>query len=252
MRDFNFDIQHGKYDRVLCWWSAGVTSAVATKLALEVFKKSIIPVEILYCDTGSEHPDNVRFKKDCERWYGQPIKVLKNKKYKDIYDVFRKERWLVGPAGARCTTELKKLVRNEYERPTDLQVFGYDNDEYKRIERFTKNNFDTRLYLPLIQGNLSKSDCLKILKHAGIEIPVMYKMGYRSNNCVGCVKCGIGYWLKIQKDFPEEFEKMSQVEQELGASVLQSKGKKLFLKDLDPTKHKGRYQELDNSCGFSC
>lgn len=41
--------------RTLSWFSAGAASAVATKLMLLEG-----PCEAVYCETGSEHPDNER------------------------------------------------------------------------------------------------------------------------------------------------------------------------------------------------
>lgn len=35
----------------------------------------------------------------------------------------------------------------------------------------------------------------------------MYDLGYANNNCIGCVKGGIGYWNKIRIDFPEESDR---------------------------------------------
>jgi len=62
-----------------------------------------------------------------------------------------------------------------------------------------------------------KDDCLKIISDAGIEIPVMYKMGFRNNNCfgTGCVQGGIGYWQKMKTDFPEKFNNMAEMEHKL-------------------------------------
>ncbi len=92
--------------RVLCWFSCGAASAFASKLAVDKYGNDC---EILYCDTlAYEHPDNGRFIKDVERWIGKSVKFLRSPNYSDIYDVFDKTGWLVGPGGARCTTELKK------------------------------------------------------------------------------------------------------------------------------------------------
>jgi len=253
----NFDNYKDNYNRVLIWWSAGITSAVAAKITLDMYRNSPVDVEIIYCDTGSEHPDNMRFLKDCERWYGHPIKILKSKKYSDIFDVFKKTRYLVGPAGARCTTELKKLVRKEYEKPTDLQVFGFDNSEDKRIQRFVANNFDVRLFLPLVQARVTKEECLEIVKDAGIKLPQMYKEGFRNNNCIGCVKASsIPYWGMIREKFPEVFKKMAKIEEELGISIIRvmknGKKQKLFLKDLGPVDKKVKPLLPDLSCGMFC
>lgn len=239
-----------KQQRVVCWFSCGVTSAVATKLCLKKYPDAIIA----YCDTGSEHPDNARFIKDCEAWFGRPIQILKSSTYADIWDVFTKTRWLVGPKGARCTTELKKLVRRDFELPGDLQIFGFDKSEIARGERFRANNIDVTAWFPLIEEELSKNECLELLQAAGIELPAMYHLGYRNNNCIGCVKGGIGYWNKIRKDFPEVFDRMAKMERELGVAILKDRtggtSKKMYLDELPPGI--GRYEDLEITCGLFC
>ena len=241
--------------RVLCWYSCGVTSAVATKLTLLKYKDKY-PIEIVYCDTGSEHHDNKRFIQDCEKWFGQKIKILKNPKYVDIWDVFEKERYLAGIRGARCSTELKKRVRQNFENvDTDLQIFGYDFDEQKRANRFIENNPEVNVEFPLLEGKITKSDCLGVLCVPGIEIPEMYKMGYKNNNCIGCVKGAKGYWNKIRIDFPEVFERMARKEKELGVrlNILTKNGKmkRIFLDEL-PLDAGNYKSELPISCGMLC
>jgi hypothetical protein len=94
---------------------------------------------------------------------------------------------------------------------------------------------------------------------SGIEQPMMYRMGYRNNNCIGCVKGGMGYWNKIRRDFPEAFERMSKMERELNAAICKKEGKtdgkrwrrRIFLDELKPTD--GNYQgEPDIECGVLC
>lgn len=242
-------------ERIVCWFSCGVTSAVATKLTIQKYKKDY-PIEIAYCDTGSEHPDNKRFLQDCEEWFGQKINVLKNPKYKDTWDVYEKDKYLVGIEGARCSLKLKKEVRQTFENiDTDLQIFGYDFDEKKRIDRFTKNNPEVNVEFPLFENEITKTDCLVMLYNLEIEIPTMYKLGYKNNNCIGCVKGAKGYWNKIRKDFPDVFERMAKKERELGIriNVMGKKGKvvRVFLDELSPNK--GNYKsELPISCGLLC
>jgi len=95
----------------IAWFSAGITSAVATKLALEKYDD----VEIFYIDIASQHSDNARFISECSEcseWYGQEINIVTNKKgYKDQYDVIEHTKYVNGAGGARCTLELKKKVR---------------------------------------------------------------------------------------------------------------------------------------------
>jgi hypothetical protein len=223
---------------------------VAAKLAVERDPTTVVA----YCDTGSEHEDNRRFLDDCARWLGRPIEVLRSASYRDIWDVFERTRYLVGIRGARCTTELKKLVRRAFERPDDVQVFGFDAAEGHRAERFRGNNPEVSVWFPLIDAGLSKADCLAQLQSAGIELPAMYKLGYRNNNCIGCVKGQAGYWNKIRKDFPEVYARMATVERQLGVAICKhergGKRTKMFLDELP--EGAGRYEDLEITCGLFC
>jgi hypothetical protein len=235
----------------VCWFSAGAASAVATKLMLA--SQPTTNVEVVYTDTGSEHPDNQRFIRDCEAWFGHPIRILKSEKFDDVWDVWETTRFLVGPTGARCTGELKKKVRFAFQEPDDIQVFGFtaDRKEVLRADRFREQNIEVDLRTPLIERGLMKADCLGILAEANIALPTMYLLGYDNNNCIGCVKGGMGYWNKIRRDFPETFERMAVLEEGLGRTVLRDGGIPLPLRALDPSR--GRYRdEPDIECGLLC
>jgi len=229
--------------RVLVWFSAGAASAVAAKLALRRDGE----VVIAYTDPGSEHPDNERFIADCERWFGRPVVRLRSERYADTWQVWEERRYLNGPAGALCTTELKKRQRFDFQRPDDVQVFGYTVEEDHRAERFRVNNPDVTLWCPLIDEGLRKSDCLAIVERAGIRLPEMYRLGYRNNNCIGCVKGGMGYWNKIRVDFPEVFARMARLERSIGASCVNG----VFLDELDPVRG-NHSNEPDMDCSLLC
>jgi hypothetical protein len=84
----------------------------------------------------------------------------------------------------------------------------------------------------------------------------MYLLGYKNNNCRGCVKGAKGYWNKIRVDFPEFFERMACMQDILGPGSYfwqKEKGSKerISLRQLDPKA--GRYEaEPDISCGAVC
>jgi hypothetical protein len=246
-------------ERVVCWFSCGAASAAATKLALERYPDAVIA----YCAStlSTEHPDNARFLEDCEKWYGKSILRLYADKYTDIYDVFDKTGWLVGPAGARCTTELKKMVRRRFQQPGDLHVFGFDYEEAERAEKFRLNNLDVDMWAPLVDLAVTKSECFDMLRKARIALPAMYRLGYRNNNCIGCVKGGLGYWNKIRKDFPDVFARMAAQEKKMGVRICKvtridpDTGKKkrmrTYLEDIPPDA--GRYEaEPAVQCGVLC
>ena len=80
-----------KNPRIVCQFSCGAASAVATKLALAQHGDRC---EIINAYLRNEHPDNRRFLADCERWFGRPVTVLRDEKYSaDIVQVFRRKQY---------------------------------------------------------------------------------------------------------------------------------------------------------------
>jgi len=64
----------------------------------------------------------------------------------------------------------------------------------------------------------------------------MYELGYPNQNCVGCVKGGMGYWYKIRVDFPNVFAARAKLEREIGATCLKDKNGKVWLDELHPDR----------------
>jgi hypothetical protein len=237
--------------RIVCWFSCGAASAVATKIAISQLQEGQELI-IVYTEVVEEHPDNKRFLADCEQWFGRKIQILRNEKYEgSIFNVFIKSKYIVGVAGAPCTKFLKKEVRQKFEQINDRQVFGYTAEEQHRLDRFIDANNNVDIWTPLIDKGLGKEDCLAMLKNANIELPAMYKLGYHNNNCIGCVKGGAGYWNKIRVDFPEHYDRMAKLERLIGASITKSKGQRVYLDELP--KDAGDYPKEPNiECSIFC
>lgn len=241
--------------RVVCRFSCGAASAVATKLALKKYGHD--RVVITYSDTRSEHPDNARFLIDCEKWFGKEVIKLTNPDYDDVWDVWEKERFIVSQHGAPCTGLLKREPTQAFTRPTDILVFGYtaDKRDAERAVRFREQNFEITLETPLIDEGLTKANCLGIIQRAGIAIPTMYLLGYQNNNCPGCPKGGMGYWNKIRVDFPEIFERMVALQRRLGKGSgfwrERDTGERILLDDLAPDRG-NMLSEPDIECSLVC
>lgn len=232
----------------IAWFSGGATSAIACKLALQKYND----VEIVFIETGSHHPDLMRFLKDCEKWYNKKITILQSP-YKDHFDVMERFNLIRTPQYAPCTTHLKVRVRQEFEynHPEITHyIWGFEKGEKEenRAKRMVETYKQYNHLFPLIEANLDKNSCLALLAQQGIELPEMYKLGYSNNNCVGCVKGGMFYWNKIRKDFPEVFEKMAKLERKIGHHAL----KECFLDDLplDAGRDKPVMPQCSIFCGF--
>jgi hypothetical protein len=196
--------------RIVCQFSCGAASAVATKLALAQYGDRCVIVNAFIKE---EHEDNRRFLTDCEKWFGQPVVVLRDEVYgASAYEVFRRVRYINGPRGASCTLRIKRGLLDKWKQPGDVMVLGFTAEEQDRWDDFQERNPDAQAIAPLIERGLEKADCLAMVERAGIVLPAMYRMGYSNANCVGCVKAGAGYWRGIRVDFPEQFKAMAEIE----------------------------------------
>lgn len=167
--------------KTIGWFSGGVSSFVSVYLMRDKVD------EVFFIDIADHHPDTYRFLKDCEKALGMPIKILQHKEFKSVEEVVRKTRYINGPAGARCTMELKKKVRLNWEKEQDVDLFtyiwGYDANEKHRAKRLLETNPEYDHVFPLIDRALSKAEVHGVLEQLGIKRPMMYDLGYSNNNC---------------------------------------------------------------------
>lgn len=242
--------------RIVCQFSCGAASAIATKIALSQYPKEHIVIVNAF--VVEEHEDNRRFAADCERWFGHPITVLRDQKYgASTKEVWRRKQYIKGQYGAPCSMELKRRLLATISRPDDIAVIGYTAEEQDRFDDLQEHFPAIKWSAPLISAGLSHDDCLTIVSDAGIVLPMMYRLGYRNANCIGCPKGGQAYWQAIREDFPDEFSEIMELQEAIGpgAYFLQyrsgpHKGDRMSLKDLPPGK--GSRSMPIGSCTFQC
>lgn len=243
--------------RIVCQFSCGAASAVATKLAIAQYSATH-DVQIVNAFLMEEHEDNRRFAADAEVWFGRPIHVLRDEKYgASVIQVFKRRHFMKGPHGAPCSKALKRDLLATIEKPGDIMVFGFTVEEVDRFDDFRERNPDRPVIAPLIDAGLGKEDCKAMIQRAGIELPYMYRLGYDNANCIGCVKGGEGYWRAIREDFPEQFEANCLVQDEIGPGswFLRYRsgtlnGSRFPLRDL-PAGNPHRNEALP-ACSFFC
>jgi hypothetical protein len=229
------------------WFSAGVSSAVATKLYIDKIDR------ILYTHIDDQHPDTLRFISDCQEWFGKRVEILQA----DVPNVASAcltaggRGYINGPGGAACTKVLKRDVRKRWEYEQDVErltyVWGMDCTEQDRCERLRESMSQFEHVFPLVEKSISKAHAHEILRASGIKRPAMYDIGYPNNNCIGCVKGGRGYWNKIRVDFPAVFSARAAMERAVGHSCING----VFLDELNPNEGRMSKVILDD-CGIFC
>lgn len=223
--------------RIVVWISAGAPSAVAAKLAISRYGGD--RVVLAYCETGMEHPDNQRFLADVSNWTGLPVTRLKSEKYADTWAVWEGEKYLSGISGAPCTRELKIIPRVAFQRVDDIHVFGYTEDanDMRRAESLREHFFELTIETPLIDAGLNRAACLALVERAGIELPVLYGLGWPNNNCLICVKStSPSYYALGRLHFPDIFWRLAKLSRKLGVRLCRLNGERAFIDEI-PEDH---------------
>lgn len=233
--------------RVVCWFSHGIASTVATKLTILANKELDNPVSLVVADIylKEENEDNVRFYNQAKGWLLDGLteqqkslisfETLMSEKYEGSVDnVIVSTRYMSGVYGARCTSELKKEVRYGWQKPDDVHVFGMTVEEQGRIDRLLDSEADINIFAPLITQGFTKDDCFEVFSESGIKRPIMYDLGFSNNNCKGCLKAGgAGYWNLTRKHFPDVFNIRSKQEELLGVALVKLAGNVILNNHID-------------------
>lgn len=236
----------------VCWISAGISSFMAAYLSENVD-------ELIYIDVADQHEDSMRFISDCEKALGKEIEIMRSPEYSSVEECVLAFGGFThkGNGFAPCTNWLKKRVRKQWESEHKnyniTYVWGFDVEERKRAERTVESNPEFEHEFPLIDRGLTKADVHGLFKNTfDFARPYMYELGYGNNNCVGCVKGGMGYWNKIRADFPEVFNARAELERKVGHAILkENDGTPIYLDELD--SNRGNFNtEIMPECGIMC
>lgn len=226
------------------WFSAGVSSFIACYLVRNQLD------EIIYNHIENQHPDTLRFLHDCEQILQRPITIIKSDYFRNVDDVLESVRFINAGYGAPCTHMLKIRVRQKWEsehKGRHTYIWGFDKNEQRRADNMVERMPNHDHKFPLIEYGLSKQNVHALCAKLGIQRPIMYDMGYPNNNCIGCVRGGMGYWNKIRVDFPDVFKRRCELERRLGKTHI----KGIYLDELDPNRG-NLLKEIFPSCGIGC
>ena len=237
---------------IVVWFSCGAASAVAAKYAVQMFPD----VRVVNTFVAEEYEDNRRFLRDVERWIGQPIESAVSRKYPNgsCEEVWRRERYMSGVKGAKCTVEIKKKARQQWQEVHNPahHILGFTYDEKARHDRFVRTELDNVIPI-LIDLKISKQDCVDILTRNGLLLPVSYRKGYPNANCPGCVRASSPtYWNFVRRVDPLVFRQRAVTSRDLGCKLVRYRGERIYLDELPEDAVGAPMKSLALECGVFC
>jgi len=210
----------------------GVDSTALLILLTEVYEKGEIPpFESVYVSHGGDGPwtyENL----DQVREAGYKLKILKPtvQGFNDIYDFYYSEK-IVPPVfiGRSCSWKWKIIPQRKYYKkngePYTLYI-GYDATEKHRVRPSPWKNVTIKY--PLIEWGITRHECKKIIKDAGLEIP-------KKSGCYFCPFQSKESWMILHRDYPEYFEKACQLDENSpNMKLYESKKGARSLRELPP------------------
>ena len=241
---------------IAVWFSCGAASAVAAKKTIEKYGATH-DIRVLNNPVAEKHPDNIRFKNDVEKWLGIEVETVINPSYPEhsAEEIWDERSYMSGVKGAPCTELLKREARRKWELKNrhDYHVLGFTADKKEKIRYrdFLKKRPNT--IGVLIDAGITKRDCFRIIKEAGLKLPEIYDLGYPNANCIGCVKAtSPTYWNHVRKMHPDVFATRAKQSREIGARLVRYKNKRIFLDELPPDAKGRPMKDMDFECGIFC
>jgi len=207
-------------------FSRGAQSAYTAFLVAKKYGRENLV--LLHTPTKAEHPDSDRFEQEFSNFIGVPITEISCGK--SLWEVIEENKFIPNQRAALCTQMLKVKVSQKYFKTLncDFTVYlGYSNSEKHRAEKFIKNNPNIKARFPLIEKNISDEKAKRCIQKLGFKLPEAY-LYFEHNNCIPCIKGGKNYWLQVLKHFPEQYWRMSDLEEKFNHTVF----KDISLKEL--------------------
>lgn len=213
-----------KRRKVVVPFSGGVSSAWCAGWALRTFPRE--EVVLLWHDTKEEHPDTYRFLREMAA--ALKMSITERSDGRSVTQLFRDEGYLGNGQNTFCSRILKAEQGNKYiaELRAEgfeeiVKVVGYSAKEPDRVGRMIGHcaEFGITPAFPIIRERVTKQQQSDWCLSLGVQPSAMYCWSEHAN-CVGCVKGGRAYWLKVAKHAPDVFEQRAQLEEEFGHSII--------------------------------
>lgn len=199
----------------IVFYSTGISSWFVTKILIAKHNN----VLCVFADTKLEHESNYRFLEQSVQQLG--CKLIHLQDGRDIFQLWRDKKAIANNRMPFCSIELKskvckKYIADNFSPGNCILYFGISNDEEKRTAKIEANWHPYGCEFPLLNLDISKSAMIKLAESEGLEIPLMYKLGFNHANCSGaCVRAGKKQWLVLIEKLPEVYQQWELEEEKM-------------------------------------
>jgi len=192
--------------KIVVSFGGGSNSAA---VLINMVKHQIIPDEILFSDTGGEHPHTYQFIDVFNQWLISKnfpsIKILKyTNKNGDVLTLEQDciNNNTIPPIAfgwKTCSQKFKiqpieKYLKAKYPNEKIQMWVGFDSGEERRIKANPNENFEN--YYPLIEWGWNREKCIEVIDKAGLP-----KAG--KSSCFFCPNMKLNEILSLPKDLQD-------------------------------------------------
>lgn len=180
-------------------------------------------LRLVFADTKMEDPDLYRFIHEAAADVGVELEIIEDGR--NPWEVFHDVRFLGNTRIDPCSRVLKrqllrKWLETEYPDPQSVVIhIGFSWDEEERLTRakpyWKPYTVEAPLCRPPLQA-MGPEALQKVLDEAGIEMPRLYRLGFKHNNCGGfCVKAGHANFRLLLQTMPDRYRWHEEQEQNI-------------------------------------
>ncbi len=211
-------------DRIVMF--SGGTGSWAAAMRVAAISEPSDSLILLFTDTLVEDPDLYRFLGQaawavfCATTTGVLVDLVWLVEGRDIWEVFRDERFLGNSRVDPCSKILKRQMADRWmeencDPESTIVYVGIDWTEINRFTRLSERRRPWKYEAPLCSAPyISKADMLRDLEREGIKPPRLYSLGFSHNNCGGgCIKAGIGHFSLLHRVLPDVFAQWEKNEE---------------------------------------
>lgn len=221
-------------------FSGGRSSAVMTRLCLDEYPSKYpgIEIQVVFSNTGCEHPKTLDFVRDCDLYWDFNTTWLEGvvNPEKGVGTSFRVVNYETASRNSEpmealidkygiphvgkpiCSAELKRTCIDKYRKHTGFNkgyiAIGIRADE---IDRISIKADERKIIYPLIDKGITKQKVNAIMRSAPFDLELPDSAIY--GNCLWCFKKSIRKLLTLAKQDPSIFDFPARMEEKHGKNL---------------------------------